>query len=193
MKTNSLRGRGGFTLIELMAVIVIIVILATIVVGAMNYVQEKQAKEKARVQINLLAKAIEEYKLDMGKYPGKVDNTPADGSGVSSELYEALFYEGYTASESPNSSSGTSTTASKIYLPELDPTTSKLGWVTASTSSKPPATTKILDPWGNEYRYRKGTNAQNPDFDVWSCGKNGKTTANSAKLEGDNKDDIRNF
>lgn len=191
MKSNPLRGRAGFTLIELMAVVVIIVILAGLVVGGMNFVQEKQAKDKAKVQIKLLETAIEQYKLEMGKYPGTVDDTPAAGDKVSSELYEALFFEGYTASESSGAAAAGS--ATKIYLAELDPRSSKMGWVTNSTASKPPATTKILDPWGNEYRYRKGTNAQNPEFDIWSCGKNGKTDPSSAKLTGDNKDDIRNF
>lgn len=190
MKSNPLRGRAGFTLIELMAVVVIIVILATLVVAGMGFAQEKQNRDSAKTQIALLAKAIEEYKLDMGKYPGKVDDTPAAGSGVSSELYEALFFEGYTAS---NSGTANADSASKIYLAELDPRNTKMTWVTTTKSDTPPSSTKIKDPWDVEYRYRKGTNAQNPDFDLWSCGKNGKTDPSSAKLTGDNKDDIRNF
>ena len=51
MKTNPRHGRAAFTLIELMAVITIIVILAGLVVGGMGFVHEKQAKEKAKVQI----------------------------------------------------------------------------------------------------------------------------------------------
>lgn len=192
MKSNPLRGRAGFTLIELMAVVVIIVILATLVVAGMGFAQEKQNRDSAKTQIALLAKAIEDYKLDMGKYPGKVDNTPAAGSGVTTELYEALFYEGYTASKSGAPASADA--ASKIYLAELDPTSTKMTWVTQlKDKSDPPATAKIKDPWDVEFRYRKGTNAQNPDFDLWSCGKNGKTDPSSAKLTGDNKDDIRNF
>lgn len=191
MKSHPLRGRAGFTLIELMAVVVIIVILATLVVAGMGFAQEKQNRDSAKTQIALLSTAIESYKMDMGKYPGKVDNTPAAGTGITTELYEALFYEGYTASKS--GAPAATDTASKIYLAELDPTSTKMTWVTTTTSSTPPATAKIKDPWDVEYRYRKGTNAQNPDFDLWSCGKNGKTDPSSAKLTGDNKDDIRNF
>ena len=69
MKTNPRNGRAAFTLIELMAVITIIIILAGLVVGGMGFVTERQAKEKAKVQIALLSKALEEYKLDMGTYP----------------------------------------------------------------------------------------------------------------------------
>lgn len=189
MKSNPLRGRAGFTLIELMAVIVIIVILATLVVGGMNVVQNKQAESKTQIQVKLLEKSIEEYKLEMGKYPGTVENTPASGDKVTKELYQALYYEGY------KNSGGTAPEgeASRIYLNDLDPITSKQGWVTTTTNSTPPASTTIRDPWDTEFRYRKGTNAQNPDFDIWSCGRNQKTDANSSAKTGDNKDDIRNF
>lgn len=191
MKSNPLRGRAGFTLIELMAVIVIIVILATLVVGGMNVVQNKQAESKAQVQVKLLEKSIEEYKLDMGKYPGTAENTPSSGDKVTKELYQALFYEGYTVSNSGGAAADGA--ASKIYLTELDPRTTKQGWVTTTTNSTPPASTTIRDPWDTEFRYRKGSNAQNPDFDIWSCGRNQKTDANTAAKTGDNKDDIRNF
>ena len=66
MKIPSRRHPAAFTLIELMAVITIIVILAGMVVGGLGYVNEKQAREKAKIQIALLSKALEEYKLDNG-------------------------------------------------------------------------------------------------------------------------------
>ncbi len=192
MKINSRNGKAAFTLIELMAVITIIVILAALVVGALGYVTENQAKSKAKVQIALLSKALEEYKLDMGEYPGTSANTPLDGN-VSKELYQALFKDGYdyTSAATPPA---TWTKATKIYLADLDPTTSKQGWVTASTATTPPANQDITDPWGNTYRYRKGSTAQNPDFDLWSVGKDGLSNpANPAVTDPKNKDDIRNF
>jgi len=63
-------GRAAFTLIELLAVIAIIVILAGLVVGGMDYANQRSATEKAKTQIALLSKGIEEYKVDMGAYPG---------------------------------------------------------------------------------------------------------------------------
>ena len=193
MKTNPRHGRAAFTLIELMAVITIIVILAGLVVGGMGFVSERQAKEKAKVQIQLLAKGIEEYKLDMGVYPGLATDTPIGGN-VSKELYQALFKDGYdyTSAATPPSNW---TKATKIYVPELDPRTTKQGWVVTTTGTTPTANLEITDPWGKPYYYRKGTNAQNPDFDLWSAGKNGLTkTGNTASdiSSKDNKDDIRN-
>jgi general secretion pathway protein G len=197
MKSPSRHHRAAFTLIELMAVITIIIILAGLVVGGMGFVTERQAKEKAKTQVALLSKAIEEYKLDMGKYPGTADNTGIAGTGVSEQLYQALFYQGYEFSKNPNrTDTPTNPKASKIYLPELDPRSSKQGWVNSVTSAEPPASTKIIDPWGQDYRYRKGTNAQNPDFDLWSTGKDGKSQTGNTDSQinhRENKDDIRNF
>jgi general secretion pathway protein G len=182
MKTHSRSARPGFSLIELMAVITIIVILAGLVVTGMGFVNERQAKEKARIQIGLLENVIEDYKLDNGVYP---PGNSADGTGGSTELFNALYYEGFS------DTSGATT----IYLPELDPEMNKQGW----TSGSPSATVKIIDPWGNEYRYRSGKSssgevndsAQNPDFDLWSVGKDGKTSSEiSSKV---NNDDIGNF
>jgi prepilin-type N-terminal cleavage/methylation domain-containing protein len=198
MKITQRNGKAAFTLIELMAVITIIVILAGLVVGGMGFVTERQAKEKARVQIALLSKAIEEYKLDMGKYPGSAENTSATGT-ISAELYDRLFYQGYEFGETPGRpDTPTDPKATKIYLPDLDPTSSKQGWVTAETSAsaKPKPAQKILDPWGNEYLYRKGTNAVNPDFDLWSKGKDGLTKTGTAAGDMTSKemrDDIKNF
>jgi prepilin-type N-terminal cleavage/methylation domain-containing protein len=185
-------GKAAFTLIELMVVITIIVILAGLVVGGMEYANQRQASEKTKVQIALLSKGIEEYKLDMGAYPGTADNTPIAGD-VSEQLYQALFKDGYDYTN-PNTPPASWTKATKIYLNDLDPRNNKQGWVTTTTNAAPGANLKIIDPWGNNYRYRKGTNAQNPDFDLWSCGKDGKTnTTTPSTTQTDNKDDIRNF
>jgi general secretion pathway protein G len=197
MKSTSRKGHSGFTLIELMAVVTIIVILAGLVVGGLGFVTERQAKEKARVQIALLSKAIEEYKLDMGQYPGTVDNTPIAGTGVSAQLYQALFKDGYDYTN-PTTPPANWTKATRIYLPDLDPRTSKQGWVTTTTAATPTATSTIVDPWGKEYRYRKGTAAQNPDFDLWSTGKDVDTNTSNPSLttpatNNRNVDDIRNF
>lgn len=201
MKTVKRSGKQAFTLIELMAVVTIIIILAGLVVGGLGFVNERQAKEKARVQIALLSKAIEEYKLDMGVYPGStvayggVLATSANDTNATKALYNALFMEGYTYT-SANSTTDPGTRASKIYLADLDPRTSKQGWVTTTTNTTPTIGLTILDPWGQPYRYRVGTAAMNPDFDLWSIGKDGLTRTGTAAADMSHasvRDDIRNF
>ena len=204
MKTNSRPGYPGFTLIELMAVITIIVILAGLVVGGLGFVNDRQAKEKAKVQIALLSKALEEYKLDNGVYPPSGNS--ADGVAQSVALYVPLFYEGYDYNRQVNppadwtkTVSGTKITKSiKIYLPDLDPVSSKQGWITAGTTV--PTSLPVTDPWGQPYRYRSALGGSgtanaltiNPDFDLWSSGKDTLTMPASA-ADARNRDDIKNF
>lgn len=184
MKTPTRRHHAAFTLIELMAVITIIILLAGLVVGGMGFVSERQAKEKAKTQIALLSKALEEYKLDNGTYPPTTNSS--DGTGFSDDLFRALYLDG----------AQDATGAKRIYLPELDPASSKQGW----TSGTAGTATTILDPWGNPYRYRTAlsatgtgnSNTMNPDFDLWSSGKDGGT-APASPTDPKNRDDIKNF
>jgi general secretion pathway protein G len=186
MKTHSFR--RGFTLVEMLTVITIIVILAALTFAGMGYVNDKQARTKAKLQIELLSNAIEEYKLDNGIYPtGGELGLPAGGTGGDNEsnlLYWALYWDtdndGQTVGNDDDQ---------KVYLADLDPNTSKQGWIDGTGSD-----VKILDPWGNEYRYRVGTdaNARNPDFDLWSAGKDGQTSESSSDTD-TTEDDIRNF
>jgi prepilin-type N-terminal cleavage/methylation domain-containing protein len=192
MKTNSRTGRAAFTLIELMAVITIIVILAGLVVAGMGFVTERQAKEKAKVQIGRLAQALEEYKLDNGSYPATPNS--AKGENASSILFKALFWD-----SDNDGSGGTADADQKIYMPDLDPGTAKSpnkqGWTSGTASSS----SKITDPWGSEYRYRSAKDAtgadnvdtQNPDFDLWSSGKDLNTNPSSIS-DKTNRDDIKN-
>jgi general secretion pathway protein G len=62
-------GAAGFTLIELMVVVVILGLLAGLV--APRYLGQggKSNIEKAREHIESLGKALEQYRLDVGTYP----------------------------------------------------------------------------------------------------------------------------
>ncbi len=195
-------GKAAFTLIELMVTITIIIILAGLVVGGMEYANQRSASEKAKTQIALLSKGIEEYKLDMGGYPPtnniSASLTTSAGSSTSAIIFNALYWDSDNDGIGVTGPPPAPDTDQKIYLPELDPATSKQGWTTGNAS----ATTIITDPWGNQYCYRSAINSSgttntatvNPDFDLWSMGKDGKTnTATPSATDPLNADDIRNF
>lgn len=59
----------GFTLIELMVVIVILGILAGLIVPRIMSRPEQAKRLKARMQIESIATALKLYKLDNGMYP----------------------------------------------------------------------------------------------------------------------------
>lgn len=219
MKINARSGRPAFTLIELLAVITIIVILAALVVNGMSYVTDRQARERAKVQIALLSKALEDYKSDMGAYPSSANiptvSSPKGSDNSAKLLYDALFYDGWNYIKSGSPANWTK--ATKIYLSDLDPNSTKQGWVETQTTGDPKPDLIVSDPWGNQYCYRThvtgdsdgipkpaktdGTtelnqDTQNPDFDLWSMGKNGQSNAgnNPAGLKDPkNSDDVRNF
>ncbi|MFZ4386847.1 MAG: prepilin-type N-terminal cleavage/methylation domain-containing protein [Chthoniobacterales bacterium] len=60
---------NGFTLIELMIVIAIIAILASLVLSTAGYVQKKAARSRAEAEIAAVGAALESYKADNGDYP----------------------------------------------------------------------------------------------------------------------------
>jgi general secretion pathway protein G len=65
-----LRDRAGFTLIEIMVVIVILGLLAALVVPKLIGRTEEAKKTQARVQIRNVQQALELFKLDNGFFPG---------------------------------------------------------------------------------------------------------------------------
>jgi general secretion pathway protein G len=69
MKISSLRHARGFSLIEIMVVLVIIAIMASIVAPQILGNQETAQLKKAAVDIQSLESAIERYKLQTNIFP----------------------------------------------------------------------------------------------------------------------------
>jgi len=69
--------RAGFTLIELMVVIIILGLLAALVVPRM-FGRVGQAKQKAaHAQIELFGTALDSFRLDVGRYPNTSEGLQA--------------------------------------------------------------------------------------------------------------------
>jgi len=190
MQHQSRHGHPAFTLVEMLAVISIIVILATVLVSSMSYVNEKRARSQVKVQLGMLDMALEKYHSDFSTYPATDDSPKGDRN--SHILFNALYWDPNGDGQTVGTATGDA--APKPYLPELDPASNKQGW----TSGKPSSQTKIVDPWNNEYRYRSGNNAagkpnnstrNSADFDLWSVGKDGQTNPAMPK-DKVNRDDI---
>ena len=66
---NSRRRRSGFTLMEVLLVLVILVILGSFAVGMFANTQKSANMRAARSQIGLLKSPIDMYQLDLNQYP----------------------------------------------------------------------------------------------------------------------------
>ncbi|HVO86668.1 MAG TPA: type II secretion system protein [Candidatus Binatia bacterium] len=63
------KAASGFTIIELLIVIVVIGILATLVIVTYNGIQSKARDTKRKTDINALHGQLEAYQAENGKYP----------------------------------------------------------------------------------------------------------------------------
>lgn len=68
-----LESGAGFTLIELMVVMIILGLLAALVVPKMFGKLEKAKTNAAYAQIELLGTALDSYRLDTGRYPATLN------------------------------------------------------------------------------------------------------------------------
>jgi general secretion pathway protein G len=66
---NRLRDRAGFTLLEIMVVIVILGLLAALVVPRLIGRTEEAKRTQTRLQIKNIEQALQLFKLDNGFYP----------------------------------------------------------------------------------------------------------------------------
>jgi len=175
----------GFSLVELLTVITIIIILAGIVIGALTQVNKTRAKKETSVRLQRMKLGIENYASDnSGIYPIGDDV-------LSGPIYKALSGDftgtGVTKGTDPEG---------QTYWPEL------LN-VNSGVVAKVAGEFVIVDAFFNSFRYRSALDlqgeevpeARNTDFDVWSLGPDGKPadpTVDSNLKNEETKDDIWN-
>ena len=169
----------AFTLIELMVVIVIIGILLGILFTGWGYINEQQARKKAKLEIVGLKNAVDEYLADYGECP----NCPKEICTPGETLFMSLagFHNENGSLELPPYTSKIPTHLFHYDLSAYDETeipdishgggTSLQLWL-AKTLGKDPA---FIDPWGNEYVYEFPLEDGGPGYRLFSKGPDGKT------------------
>lgn len=107
MRDKTRRKDRGFTLIELMVVIVILGILAGLIIPRIMGRPDEARRAKARIQIESLGTALKLYKLDNGNYPtteqglqGLVE-APAGGQLAKKNWREGGYLEGNKVPKDP--------------------------------------------------------------------------------------------
>ncbi len=150
----------GFTLVELLTVVTIIVILAGIVMGAVSSVKKVQAKKETKVRLATLHNKLEDYTSDNGGIYPVGDNV------LSKPLYNALSGDFTGTGEEPTG---------EVYWPEL---LNKK----ASLIKREGGEVVIIDAYLNSFRYRaeldingeEVSEAKNQGYDLWSLGPDGE-------------------
>ena len=75
--------RSGFTLLELLLVMAILVVLASLSTVAIFAVQRNALKKNALIQIKALESACGIYRLHVGQFPASLDDLHTNPSGMS--------------------------------------------------------------------------------------------------------------
>lgn len=184
----------GFTLVEMITVVAVIIILAGLVISVSGLVSQKANRSRADAEIKVMANHLDSFKRDNGTYPRtedtdkldpRVDASPTSSRYILSNLqmYSAVSGD-YEPEGSPD---GKPETNSKVYYSFAR---TQLNFTKDNTGN--PATIRyVSDPWGNPYGYstaaaeleaeyraqvRKDPKSArptdlrgfNPTFDLWS-------------------------
>ncbi len=92
MKTDKKRRKPGFTLIELMVVVMIMALLGMIVLGIGGYASRKAAEGRAKADLENLRTALDEYRLDRGRYIGYPDDVGDEREVTEGEFEDLTNY-----------------------------------------------------------------------------------------------------
>ncbi len=87
-------GEGGFTLIELMIVIVILGILAAIVVFAVGGITDRGETSACKANVKTTEVAVEAFYAKTGAYPGTLDELTTDPNKFLKSVPDNVTYDG---------------------------------------------------------------------------------------------------
>lgn len=90
---RSRRRRHGFTLMEVLLVLAILVILGTLVGVAFTRVQRSSYEDSARIQINAFKTGLQLYYRDFGRYPQNLEELRERPGGADAERWKGPYLE----------------------------------------------------------------------------------------------------
>jgi len=163
------KNKYGFTIVELLIVIVVIAILATISVVAYNGIQNRTNDSIIQQDLANFAKKAELYKIDNDHYPtpGSLD---ALGFKATRSAYDLGYYNLYycvNPSGSQYSLAGKSKSAIRYYITSEgrgNIGAGSMSWANLCNGTAPPTTLNTTHNGGNDV----GTTGYNPSSLTWS-------------------------
>lgn len=206
LRSSSLR---GFTLIEMLTVMLVIAILAGIILSVNGLVQNKAARSRADGEINALKLACENYKADNGTAPRNADTDALDARvnfNPNSSAYQLASLYLYKALSGDMNANGKAdadegkTYASDLFKPNIlnfnkdangkiglvnyikDPFDNSYGYSTIGAKDEEEFVEKLrTSPNPAKETRPKEVRGFNPTFDLWSTG--GTTTSTSGQAK----------
>jgi prepilin-type N-terminal cleavage/methylation domain-containing protein len=170
------RVNHGFTLLEVLAVIVIILVIAGWIISAAQSANGRAARIRAQGEITDMSMACERYKTDYGSYPrsdslteqvtgGDAPIDPLKDGNPNSDAYKKASLFLYVALSGDENMDG------KLTPPD-EPSKGYMDFYTnsrmlAGTKDKDGKLTHVLyiqDPFGNSYGYSTAGAKQEDDF-----------------------------
>ncbi|MHC4433383.1 MAG: prepilin-type N-terminal cleavage/methylation domain-containing protein [Planctomycetota bacterium] len=136
------RDKYGFTLIEMLVVLTLIVILASMVIGVASHVDARAKRDRIENTFVLLDSALQEYRQFTDKFPEQLEQNYANAAAHTEYLYNELD----------------SVPDSRSILEKIEDSLieNKYSAAAAPVAEIP----EIYDPWGTvlDYIYSPGEN-----------------------------------
>jgi prepilin-type N-terminal cleavage/methylation domain-containing protein len=174
MRLRNYRPRAaprGFTLVEMLAVVAIIAVVAGMLLTATMKAREKQRVNATRSLIQRIELALEHYRNTYGQWPPAIGTTPT--SEANNALAQTLLELDAVAAR------GGATSAPSEIVDQN------------GSTYEPGDTAYVVDIWGNRINVIK--NGHNtPGLDIWSNGPDGESNRHSADPKS-NGDDVVNW
>ncbi len=95
------RRRDGFTLMELLLVLAILVVLGSMTVAFFGGTRQKAFINAAKGEIGIFKSSIGRYQLDVKKYPNSLEELINKPSGEEGELWGGPYVEGNEINKDP--------------------------------------------------------------------------------------------
>lgn len=182
---------AAFTLVEMLTVVAIILILATLTIGIAGYANRRAAVTRIKAEIRAMELALEAYKADYGTYP------PWNQTGMETTFTLAAMtnqsasgaWRGWTNIGFVYRALSSTNSYGKVYM-----TFHSRQIVSNFWNGIPAPCFLIVDPLGTPYGYNPVSPLVNKQsFDLFSCGLDGVPNYTAAGVNTVTNDDIGNW
>lgn len=85
--------RKGFTLLELILVLVILVVLASVTVRVFSNTRKSSMIRIAKTEVGNIRTAIDQYEIEMGQYPSNLEELVKKPSGDDGSMWSGPYIE----------------------------------------------------------------------------------------------------